>query len=312
MLVTVVFFGSSEFSLSALKACIDAPFKILRVITTPDRKKGRGLKEAATPVRRFAEESGLAVSAPETLKTGDLIEEVRALNPELFVVSSYGKIIPSAWLKIPSRYALNVHPSLLPKYRGAAPLNWPVLNGDSETALSIAEVTDKLDAGDIFYQKKLPILDSDDSQILSQKLAALSYHALKEIFAKLQKGDSLARTAQDETASTYARKLEKEDGLVDWNQSAKEIWNRVRGLLPWPAAYFNFQTEPVQILKAYLEPETDHKAPGTILRISKEGPAAIQTAQGILILERLKPAGKKEMSAAEFLRGRRLAEGNSL
>ena len=310
--MTVIFFGSSEFSIAALKACLDFPLRILKVITTPDRKKGRGLKEMPTPVRIFAEERKLPVAAPENLKSGELIQEIQNLKPELFVVSSYGKIIPSAWLKIPSRYSLNVHPSLLPKHRGAAPVNWPILNGEKETGLSIADITNRLDAGDLFYQKKISIEPQDDSQILTSKLAALSCDALKSLFEKIKNGETLNRTPQNEAQSSYARKLSKEDGQIQWTKSAEEIWNQSRGLVPWPSASFVFQNETVQILKSRVESAEAKSIPGKIIKIQKEGPVFIQTGNGILALETLKPSGKKEMSAAEFIRGRRLAEGSML
>jgi len=305
--VTVVFFGSSEFSLSALRACFDFQ-QVSFVITTPPQKKGRGLIESPTPVYEWAVKKGLPVEAPANLKDPEFRARVEALKPDFFVVSSYGKMIPSAWLKIP-RLALNIHPSLLPKYRGAAPMTWPILNGDTETGLSIAEVTDKLDAGDIFYQSRMPLDPRIDAQELSSLLAEKSYEALKIVFKEIAE-NLLKRIPQTDSDSCYARKLTKEDGFIDWNKSAVELSNQIRGLVPWPIAQTFYQKEPLQILKAHSE----EAAPGVfkagqMISIHKEGWIKIQTGKGALNLELVKPAGKKQMSAADFARGKRLEPG---
>lgn len=305
----IIFFGSSEFSLEALKACLQSPYRVLLVITTPDRPRGRGLKLQPTPVRLFCEQNQVPVEAPEKLKEEALMERVKALNPDFFVVSSYGKMIPTSWLAMPKRLALNVHPSLLPKYRGAAPVNWPILNGDPETGISIAEVTPQLDAGDIFYQKKIPLLDSMDSETLSAELSRLSLEALASVFSKIGK-DALVRIPQEESLSTYARKLTKEDGLIDWRKSALEISRRVRGLLPWPGAHALFRNEPVSILKARPENQNGPALlPGQITAVEKND-LKIQTGDGVLAIERLRPSGKKDMAGADFARGKRFSAGD--
>lgn len=307
----IVFFGSSEFSLEALKACLETRRKVGLVITTPDRPKGRGLKFQPTPVRLFCEQNQIPFEAPDKLKDESLIARVKSLNPDFFAVSSYGKIIPSSWLTIPKQLALNVHPSLLPKYRGAAPLNWPILNGDDETGISIAEVTSQLDAGDIFYQKRIPLSEEMNSESLSSGLAELSKEALMTVFSQIET-KTLSRTPQIEAASTYARKLTKEDGRIDWKKSAAEISRLARGLLPWPGAHSVFRDEPILILKAKTETLSGSPlAPGQITEIDKNGLLKIQTGEGILAIESLRPAGKKDMSGADFARGRRLSPGSS-
>ena len=307
--MTIVFFGSSEFSLAALQECLTQPLGVRLAVTTPNRRKGRGLAESPTPVRLFCEKQGIPVEAPESLKSPELVERIRNLQPELFVVSSYGKMIPSSWLKIPARAALNVHPSLLPKYRGAAPLNWPILVGESETGVSIAEVTDRLDAGDIFEQIAVPIGPRTDSQQLGAELARLSQVALARVLEQIE-GGNLKRILQEESRSSYARKLTKEDGLLDWQLSAWELDRKVRGLKPWPGAYAHFRGEPLRILKAHPQEAAGSGAqPGTILEIHGCGFLRIQTGKGALCVETLKPAGKSEMTGAEFAHGKRLACG---
>ncbi|MBI3313045.1 MAG: methionyl-tRNA formyltransferase [Candidatus Omnitrophica bacterium] len=308
--MNIVFFGSSEFSLAAFAACLESTYhRVVLVVTTPDRKKGRGLKTLPTPVRILAEARSLAVEAPESLKSEKLLEQVAALKPDLFVVSSYGKMIPDAWLKLPAKVALNVHPSLLPRHRGAAPINWTILEGDKETGVTIAEVTSKLDAGDIFNQLKIPVMPEANAETLSAQLADLSHKALTGVFEKIER-DRLSRTTQDETKSTYARKLTKEDGAVNWNLPAIQIARQVRGLLPWPTAYAIFNQTSLQILNA--KPDgTDFVGakPGQIVEITKEEILRIQTGSGILAVIQVLPAGKKQMSAGEFARGRRLNTG---
>ena len=305
----IIFFGSSEFSIPALKACMETPRQLLLAVTTPPKKQGRGLLEVPTPIERFCREQKIPFKAPPALKNPELLGEVSALKPDLLVVSSYGKMIPAAWLKIPSRLCLNVHPSLLPKYRGAAPLHWPILNGDPETGLSIAEVTDKLDAGDTFFQEKFKIDDQTTSLDLEKILSGESFAALKTVFAQIENG-SLQRTVQDESCSSYAAKLKKEDGLMDWKRPANQLANQIRGLLPWPTAYTVFRSEPLQIRKSRVhELRGSQGKPGEILAFVKSLGVVIQTGEGLLCAERVKPAGKKEMSAMDFINGQRLHLG---
>lgn len=304
----IIFFGSSDFSIPALKACCDASHDIVLVITTPDQKKGRGLKYGATVVKTFCEEYGLPVNAPESLKNPALIDAVQALSPDLFVVSSYGKFIPSSWLKIPSVASLNVHPSLLPKYRGASPLNAPILNGDKETGISIAEVTAKLDAGDVFAQTRFPLDDHMDALQLEEKLGDLSYGLLLEVMQQAEKG-KLHRVPQDEAAASYAGKLHKEDGLVHFGMDALEISRRVRGLKPWPGAYLLIEGLPFILLDVEAQSRSHESKPGTLLEIHTEGVITMATGKGVLHIKKVKPAGKKEMTGADYIRGRRLQPG---
>ncbi len=307
--MNIIFFGSSDFSLAALEACLETPRKVTLAVTTPDQKRGRGLNETPTPVRLFCEKRGIPVLAPSLLRDEKLLEKVRAIKPEFFVVASYGKIITANWLKIPSRFALNVHPSLLPKYRGAAPIHWAILNGDRETGLTIAEVTNQLDAGDIFYQTRIPLDSEIDSEELSTKLAELSREALRTVFRNIEQ-NKLSRTSQQESLASYARKLKKEDGIIDWQQPAASILNKVRGLLPWPIAITYYKGEPLQILKARAEDATSAGRPGQILEIRKEGAVVVRAGEGVLLIEQFKPAGKKVMSAADYARGKRIQPGS--
>lgn len=306
--MTLIFFGSSDFSLPALKACLDAKHQVLAVVTTPDQKKGRGLHVQSTPVKAFAEEKGLLVETPESLKDAACYERIKALKPDIFVVSSYGKFIPSNWLKIPSQVSLNVHPSLLPKYRGASPVNQPILNGDSETGVTIAEVTHKLDAGDIFAQIRYELDPKMDSEKLSHQLAGLSYDLLRQVLEQV-KTNRLKRIVQEESKASYASKLTKEQGLLSFERSSEELDRQIRGLKPWPGTYILFQGSPLQVLAALPEPKSNKQKPGTFLGVESDGSVLIAVGKGALKLIKVKPAGKNEMTASDFVRGRRLAPG---
>lgn len=304
----IVFFGSSDFSIYALKACLDSGAELTRIITTPPQQKGRGLQETPTPVQIFAAEKSLPWIAPQTLKNEELLKSIKALEPDLFVVSSYGKIIPTAWLQVPKRYALNVHPSLLPRYRGAAPIHWPIILGDKVTGMSLIEVCPELDAGDIFYQNEIPIKQETDSVQMTQILGEASYDAVKTALNEIRRGEKLGRISQQHELSNYARKLTKEDGRIDWKRSAEQLANQIRGVLPWPVASFKFQDDTIQILRAALSDSTSQEIPGKILAVEKEA-LQIQTGRGVLKLLRVKPSGKKEMSAADWARGKRIQPG---
>ncbi len=287
---------------------MDSGIPVKLVVTTPDAKQGRGLQTKPTPVKIYAESINLAVIAPEKLKDPAVLAETEKISPDYFVVASYGKLIPPAWLKIPKKLSINVHPSLLPKYRGAAPLNWPILNGDAETGVCLMEVVDKLDAGDVFSCKKMPLTPEEDSLTLSHKLSEISYDMVMDILLKLKKGQMPERTPQKEADMTYARKLAKEDGKIDWNLSAEEISRKVRGLLPWPGAYTFFEGQPMQILKARTSSQGGGQKPGEMISAGKQT-VLVQTGKGAVEIEKVKPAGKNEMTAGDFARGKRLQSG---
>lgn len=247
---------------------------------------------------------------PEKLKDSPAETEVRNLKPDLFVVASYGKMIPSSWLSIPALFPLNVHPSLLPKYRGAAPIQWPILNGDSETGVSIAIVTAKLDAGDILWQERYSLNKQITSSFLFDELATLSGQCLEKVFQAIE-SHTLSPQPQDDSKSCYARKLSKNDGFFTFQESAESIAQKVRGLQPWPLAHSLYESNSLQIIEGQALKETqDSKRPGTLLSYEKDGSCFIQTGKGILKLSRLKPAGKKEMPAGDFFRGKRLQPGD--
>ncbi len=306
----VVFFGSDDFSIKALEACLHSGMEIAQVVTTPAQKKGRGLHLGPSEVFVYSQAKQLPIVEYPSLRDPKIAEALLALRPEVFVVASYGKLIPPELLSIPT-YRLNVHPSLLPRYRGAAPINWPILNGDTETGVSIIDIVDKLDSGDIYHQERLPLEPRVTATRLSAELASLSYGVLKKVLAQV-KARKLRGVPQNDAHATMARQLQKADGELSFEMSAVELDRKVRGLQPWPGCFFFFKGERVGLLETSLPGlETDRK-PGTVLSIEKTGGLTVATGKGVLRLLQVKPAGKNVMPAAGFANGRHLREGDIL
>ena len=307
-IMKIVFFGSDAFSIKSLEACLhSAAMELALVVTTPARKKGRGLKLESSEVFDYCQTKKLPVAQYPTLRDAAVAQDLIALRPDIFVVASYGKLIPANLLDIP-KYRLNVHPSLLPKYRGSAPIHWPILNGDKETGVSIIDIAEKLDAGDIYYQEKIAIDPRADAAGLASELARFSYGVLKKVLAQVKDGQ-LRGTAQNEAEATLARLLEKKDGELSFRMAAVEIDRKVRGLQPWPGAYFLLREERLAILETNLPGTAASEKAGTLLAIEKDGSIHVATAEGVLKILKVKPEGKRCMTAADFSRGRHFAPG---
>ena len=282
---------------------------LLAVVTTPDRPKGRGLRLQANPVKRRCDEKRVRGSAPESLRAPESDKEIRALKPDVFVVASYGKLIPGSWLEIPSKVSFNVHPSLLPKYRGAAPIPWQILNGEKEIGVSIAEVTKELDAGDIFEQIRIPLEEKDTTESLTQKLAEWGCKALAGAFSKLKEG-RLERTPQDSSRSSYARKLTKEDGNLNLSDSAQGLEWKIRAFHPWPGAFLQYRGRPLRVLEASCDSSTTKEAGvGVLLGVTPAGDLRIQMGKGSLTVSTVQLPGKRVISGKEFVNGERLKPG---
>lgn len=308
----IVFFGSDDFSLSSLKACIESPHEVSLVVTTPPQKQGRGLVLTPSPVQVFAELHKLPFASPAELKDDGFTQTIRDLKPDLYVVASYGKFIPGRYLSLPSFASLNVHPSLVPLYRGSSPIQWPILNGDRETGLSIIEVAKKLDAGDVFRQVRIPLHGTETHPALRQKLAQIAHHELLELLNSLP-SQPLKRTPQDESLATYARKLTKEDGFVALQQmSALEIDRKVRALQPWPGAFLNLFGQRTSLLETALGDNEAAAVSGMITALNSDGSISVAARAGILRIKTLQPAGKKPMLGVDYANGRRLKPGSML
>lgn len=299
----ILFMGTPDFAVASLRRLVEDGHDICGVLTQPDKPKNRGHKLMPTPVKEYALTENLPVHQPVTLRNEESLELVRSLEPELIVVAAYGKLLPEEILSVPPRGAVNVHSSLLPKYRGAAPINWAVLNGETETGVTIMYMAKELDAGDIILQKTTAIGETEDAQALTARLAELGAEALSEAVAALAEGTA-SRAPQDHTQHTYAPMLGKELSPVDWTRSAHEISCQIRGLLPWPCASTDvISGEEMKLYAAVETGERTDARPGVIASAGKQG---IDVACGdgkLLRVTELQAKGGKRMTAAAYLLG---------
>jgi methionyl-tRNA formyltransferase len=298
----ILFMGTPEFALPSLDKLSQAGEHIIAVVCQPDRPRGRGRKLCSCPSKKWAAVHNVAVLQPERCKDCGFVDQVRKLAPDLIVVASFGQILPDELLAIPKLGALNVHASLLPKYRGASPIPYAILNGDKETGVTTMQIIRKLDAGPILLQRKLPIEPEDTTGTLQEKLAALGAELLVETIDKLKAGKIQPRP-QDETLAVYAPAIKKEQGLIDWREPAEMIWRKVRAFNPWPGAYVGRGDRLLKIWKA--EPAEAGGKPGTILEAHQKW-IEVACGKGSLRILELQPAGKKKMTPAAFLAGHRL------
>ena len=298
----IVFMGTPEFAVAVLRRLVEDGADIAAVYTQPDKPKNRGMKLVPTPVKEYALTKGLPVFQPASCRDGAVLEELRALAPEVIVVAAYGKILPQALLDIPSKAIINVHSSLLPQYRGAAPINWAVLNGDEETGVTIQYMAPQLDAGDILLVKTTPIDPQEDAGELYDRLAVLGGEAASEALARLEAGTA-GRTPQIYGPQyQYASMLSREMSPLDFTKPAQDLVNQVRGLIPWPCASTDVSGTRWKVFRAHAGPETD-RAPGTILSAGKEGIAVACGDGRSLVITQLQAGGGRRMSAADYLRG---------
>lgn len=299
----IFFMGTPAFAVPSLEKLIEAGHCVAGVFTQPDKPKNRGMKLQPPPVKECALAHGIPVFQPEKLRDGLALAEIQALEPELIVVAAYGRILPDEILKCAPLGCINVHSSLLPRYRGAAPINWAILNGDIETGVTIMHMAHELDAGDIISQVKTPINPEEDAAALYDRLAELGGCLLIETVAALAAGTA-GRTPQDPSQVTLAPMLSRALSPVDWTRSARAIRDQIRGLVPWPAASTDTLTgEPMKLWRAECAQQRTAAAPGAVVAAGKQG---IEVACGggeVLRILELQPAGKKRMKAADFLRG---------
>jgi methionyl-tRNA formyltransferase len=297
-------------SLQALLARTD--FTVIAVVTQPDRPKGRDLKLTPSPVKELALQSNLPVLQPERARNENFIEELRNLEPELIVVAAFGQILPQSILDLPRFGCVNVHTSLLPKYRGAAPIQWAILNDETETGVTIMKMDAGMDTGAILTQEKTPIQETDNAQSLHDRLATIGAQLLVRTIPDHVAGRVQPRPQPAEGVS-YAPKIKKRDGEIDWTQPARAIWDRVRGLVPWPGAYTHVPAEPKPYLLKIWEAEVTAAtgSPGDILTADKSG-IVVGCGQNALRIRQLQLEGGKRLNAQQFLAGHQLTPGQSL
>ncbi|WP_312940887.1 methionyl-tRNA formyltransferase [Oscillibacter sp.] len=298
----VLFMGTPEFAVASLKRLAEDGHEICGVVTQPDKPKNRGMKLIPTPVKGHAITLGLDVYQPQKARDGEAMDLVRRLVPELIVAAAYGKILPEELLNYPKYGSINVHSSLLPKYRGAAPINWAILNGDGETGVSIMYMVDKLDAGDVISKVKTAIGPDEDAQSLTTRLAELGAEALSGAIAAIENGTAV-RTVQNEDEATYAPMLSRDLSPIDWTKSAHTVNCQIRGLSPWPAASAVVDGRAMKVFKSLETGENASAEPGTVLSADKRGIAIVCGDGKVLYLTEIQADGGKRMPAADYLRG---------
>lgn len=306
----IVFLGTPQFAVPSLDALVEAGHEICLVVTNPDRRKGRGNKVSPPAVKVAAEKHGLPILQIESIKSSGLKETLAELKPDLGVVVAFGHYLPKSIRKAPRLGIINVHASLLPRHRGAAPLSQAILDGDPNYGVTIMKVARRMDAGDMLAQGSIPAESQHTCGILTELLSQLGGKVLAETVKKLET-EPMSATKQDESLATAVSKLAKADGHIDWSKDGDYTERQVRAMNPWPMTRFQFNGKAVTVEQASWEENQGGEDPGTVLAISEDG-MTVQTGRGQLILKQLKPAGKSSMSAAAFARGRQLKVGGRL
>ena len=305
----VVFFGTPDLAATVLASLLEGDDAIVGVFARPDAKRGRGMSLVAPPTKRLAQEHDIAVEQPTSWKDGTALAAFEALQPDLAVVAAYGRLLPQAALDVPRFGCINVHASLLPRWRGADPISRAILAGDAETGITIMQMVLEMDAGAILHQHPLPIAADDTGGALEDKLAKLGGIALLEALSLWRRGELRARE-QDETLVTTAPLVKKSDGRIDWSRPAVEIERSTRALDPWPCATTTRGETLLRVFRAaVLDGPTG--APGTVLALEREGPV-VATGVGALQLRDIQAAGKRRMNAADWARGARVEPGETL
>lgn len=308
--MAIIFFGTPQFAVPSLKALIDEKEDVALIVTQPDRVKGRGHILSAPPVKELALSNNIKVVQPNKIRDENFYGELRAINPEFIVVVAYGKILPEEILNLPRFGCINVHASLLPKYRGAAPIQWALINGEKITGITTILMDKGLDTGDMLLKAELEIRDDDNSETLSKKLSELGAKTLIKTIKGIREGK--IKPVPQTGEATYAPPLKKEDGKIDWNRGADELFNFVRGMYPWPSAFCYFNNERIKIIKVRSQKSEvrnqKEAVPGRIAKAS-DGELVVETGKGLLLIEELQPEGKKVMPASAFLAGRKIREG---
>lgn len=307
----ILFMGTPDFAVPSLKALVEAGHDVCGAFTQPDKPKNRGMKLQPPPVKECCLEYGIPVFQPTKLRDGTALAQIRELAPELIVVAAYGRILPDEILDYPEKGCINVHSSLLPKYRGAAPINWAILNGESESGVTIMHMATELDAGDIVSQCVTPIDPNETVESLHDRLAQMGARLLVETVASIAEGTA-QRLVQDEEKVSYAPMLSRELSRMDWSKPARALHDQVRGLIPWPAAVAEVGGVRCKVFSSAVCDETSTAQPGTVVQADKKGLKIACGGGTVLEICQLQPDGKKRMEAAAFLLGHPIPEGSTV
>ena len=306
----IVFMGTPDFAVGALEALVEAGHEVVAVVTQPDKPKGRGKEMQQTPVKACALKHNIEVFQPVKIKTPEAVEVLKGYGADLFVVAAFGQILSKEILDMPKFGCVNIHASLLPKYRGAAPIQWAILDGEKETGVTIMQMNEGLDTGDMLTKVIVPIEDTDTGESLFEKLAEAGAKLLIETIPQIEAG-TLHPEAQDDSLSTYAKMIKKEMGLIDWKKEAVVLERLVRGMNSWPSAYTHFNGKTLKVWEAGVELKEEKAEPGTVVEVTKNS-IKVQTGQDLLVLKQIQLEGKKRMDVASFLLGYKVEVGTVL
>jgi methionyl-tRNA formyltransferase len=307
-LIKVIFLGTPDFAVPSLEKLINHDYYIIEVITQPDKKVGRKQEIIPSAVKKAAVKLGLPFYQPDNIKNINAVKYIKSLKPDFIITCAYGQIIPKSILDIPKFGCINIHGSLLPKYRGASPIQYAILKGDKKTGITVMEMDEKMDEGDIISQKSIKIESNDTASSLHDKLSVLGANLLIETLPKILNKE-IKYTPQNDSQATYTKILKKEDGKIDWNKNADEIDSMIRAFYPWPGTYAELKNsnhesriKRLKIIRASLIKIKNNLNPGTIFKTKDEN-LAVKCKINALILEKIQPEGKKVMSGQEFIRG---------
>lgn len=306
----LVFMGTPDFASASLEALLRSDNSVVGIVTQPDRPKGRGQTLTPSPVKLLAQRAQIPLLQPLKMKDPEFLHTLAGWKPDLIVVSAFGRILPPAILSLPPRGCINVHGSLLPKYRGAGPIQWAIMNGEKETGITTMLMDVGMDTGAMLLQEAIPIMPDDTAGTLSPRLAELGGRLLAETIVRLKAG-TLAPRPQDTSQATLAPLLKKEDGEIDWTLPATALANRVRGLSPWPGAYTIVGSDSWRIWRALALPGPVTTPPGVIVAITREA-IHVATGDGVLAVMELQPANNRRMAVSQYLAGHPIAVGLQL
>ena len=306
----VVFMGTPDIAVPCLKKLIDEKHDIIGVVTQPDRPKGRGKKLAMSPVKELAVEHDIPVFQPLRARDDEFVQTMKELNPDLIVVIAFGQILPKELLEIPEKGCINIHVSLLPKYRGAAPINWVIINGEEKTGVSTMYMDEGLDTGDVILSKEFALSDTITAGELHDIMMCEGAEIMKETIDLIEKGE-VPRTPQNDAEHSYAPTMNKELGRIDFSKDAVTIHNLVRGVNPWPGAFTEYDGKKMKVWKTVVTGEKSSKEAGCVLNVDKKG-IKVNTGEGVLLIEEIQMPNKKRMPVSEYIKGNSIEEGSIL
>lgn len=309
----VIFMGTPDYAVEALEAVIGAGHQVVLVVTQPDKPKGRGKEMQITPVKKCALQHGIPVFQPEKVKAVESVENLRSYDADIFVVAAFGQILSEEILQMPKFGCVNIHASLLPKYRGAGPIQWAILNGEKETGVTIMQMDKGVDTGDMLFRSVVPIDERETGDSLHDKLAKAGAELIVEALPKIEAGE-VKPVRQDDADSCYARMLQKSMGRIDWEEEAVRIERKVRGLNSWPSAYTAYRGKILKIWESFVSDrgaDIPDAVPGTVTAVEKDA-FYVMTGKQVLKITAVQPEGKKRMAVRDFLLGYQMSAGDML